>query len=80
MEDLNTSGVIDQALLDWATELRILGNEAAHGDNETSRQDAKDALEFTEAMLSYIYTYRQNFDLFKRRRDANKEIQKKSHG
>ena len=68
MEALKGNGVIDQTLLDWATELRILGNEAAHGEGEISRQDAKDALEFTEAMLSYIYTYRQNFDFFECRR------------
>jgi hypothetical protein len=78
MKALKDNGVIDQTLLDWATELRALGNEAAHGDGEISRQDAKDALEFTEAMLSYIYTYRQSFDFFKRRRDANKKRPKKS--
>lgn len=76
LDALRAKGVIDQTLLDWATELRMLGNEAAHGDGEVSRQDAKDALEFTEAMLSYIYTYQQSFDLFKRRRAADKMASK----
>jgi hypothetical protein len=80
IEALKNHGVIDQTLLDWATELRLLGNEAAHGDGEISRQDAKDALEFTEAMLSYIYTYRQSFDFFKRRRDVDKTTSKRPAG
>lgn len=75
---LHANDSIDETLLAWATELRGLGNEAAHGDGEVSRQDAKDALEFTEAMLGYIYTYRQNFDLFKSRRAAEKQVRVKA--
>lgn len=76
LQALKDDGLIDQTLLDWATELRGLGNEAAHGDRDIGRTEAKDALEFTEAMLSYVYTYRQNFDLFKRRRDADRQAKK----
>lgn len=72
IEALKDQGVIDAALFDWATELRMLGNEAAHGVGQISREDAKAALEFTEAMLSYVYTYRQNFNLFKSRRASAK--------
>ncbi len=55
MEALKDSAVIDQALLDWATELRILGNEAAHGDAEISRQDAKDAKRDEECAVQMLH-------------------------
>jgi hypothetical protein len=76
LESLHQSGFIDKALLEWATELRFLGNEAAHGSRSIARQDAKDAIEFTEALLSYVYTYRQSFELFKRRRAESKKTNK----
>ncbi len=52
LEALHASDFIDRNLLEWATELRFLGNEAAHGVGEVDRKDAKDAVEFAEAMLS----------------------------
>jgi hypothetical protein len=79
LRDLHAKGVIDQTLLDWAMELKALGDEAADSDGQVTRQDANDALEFTAATLGYVYTYRQSFDFFKRRRDAEKQARKQAH-
>jgi hypothetical protein len=74
VKDLKVQGIIDNRLYEWAEALRIFGNEAAHDVNVTvSRRDAKDILEFTEALLEYIYTYRDKFQRFMNRRKQNSE-------
>lgn len=61
--------LIEGRLLDWAQELRVLGNEAAHfTGNPVSRQDAQDALELAEALMDYLYVFTAPFNEFKSRR------------
>ena len=51
--------------------LRISGNEAAHDVNvTTSPEDARDILEFTNALLEYVFTFRDKFEEFKKRRSG----------
>lgn len=71
LEALKTKGVIDERLLEWATELRMAGNAAAH-DIATvdNRQDAQDVLDFTEAIADYVFTLRKKFEEFQTRRKA----------
>lgn len=72
LEKLQEDGVIEAQLFEWAEALRVLGNEAAHGvGSQTSRQDSEDILEFTEALTQYVFTYRDKFKQFKRRRANN---------
>jgi hypothetical protein len=72
LEKLKENGTIEARLFEWAEALRTLGNEAAHGVNSTiSAQDSKDIIEFTEALTEYVFTYRDKFAAFVRRR--NKE-------
>jgi len=70
------NGVIDKNLHDWATELRFLGNDAAHELDPIERQDAPDASELVDATLNYLYTYRRSFEDFKRRRSQRKHVGK----
>ena len=66
---LHEERIIEAQLFQWAEALRNLGNEAAHGvDSQTSRQDCEDILEFTEALAQYVFTYRDRFEKFKKRR------------
>jgi hypothetical protein len=68
---LKDTGVIENRLYEWADALRISGNEAAHDVNITiSPDEAKDLLEFTNALLEYVFTFRDKFEEFKRRRAA----------
>jgi hypothetical protein len=71
VQKLRDDGVIDDQLYNWSDALRIAGNEAAHGQGEaTSESDARDMLEFTNAILEYLFSYRDRFEQFQRRRDA----------
>jgi hypothetical protein len=66
---LRDDGVIESRLFEWAEELRVSGNAAAHGvDSTVSRQDCENILEFTEALAQYVFTYRHKFQQFKERR------------
>lgn len=65
---------IDKRLYEWSDQLRIIGNEAAHGISVTSSpQDARDALDFTIAIIDYLFSYRDQFEKFKARRPKREE-------
>ena len=69
LKEMRDKGIIENRLYEWADALRISGNEAAHGVNtKISPQDAKDILEFTIALLEYVFTFRDRFEQFKKRR------------
>ena len=73
LNELRSRGIIEGRLFEWADELRLAGNEAAHDvDVEFSTQDAGDAVEFTKALLEYVYTFREKFEQFKQRRQKRK--------
>jgi Domain of unknown function (DUF4145) len=69
LKKLKDNGMIDERLFEWSDALRVVGNEAAHGVGLSIDQaDAKDTLEFTNAILDYIFSYRDRFEQFKKRR------------
>jgi hypothetical protein len=71
LKKLRESNVIESRLFDWAETLRVAGNEAAHEVGvKVSGEDARDLLDFTEALLEYVITYRDRFDEFTKRRQA----------
>lgn len=71
---LKNEGVINEQLFEWAHELRLIGNEAAHNiEINFSNTDAKDALDFTIAILDFTYSFKDKFDRFKHRRLSNKQ-------
>jgi hypothetical protein len=61
------------------------GNEAAHGVGTTvSKQDARDLLDFTTAIIDYLFSYRDQFEKFRTRRKGkslsrNEEKQAVTH-
>lgn len=66
--------MIDTKLHSWTDSLRLIGNDVAHElDIEIHPQDAKDALEFVEATISYIFILGQKFHDFELRRQRNEE-------
>lgn len=69
LRKMRDDGLIDERLFEWSDALRAIGNEAAHGVGITiSQPDAKDTLEFANAILDYIFSYRDRFEAFKKRR------------
>lgn len=68
---LKENNIINDQIFEWANELRISGNEAAHKISSTfSNADAKDILDFTIAILDYSYSFQEKFKKFKQRRNA----------
>jgi hypothetical protein len=61
--------LIDKRLYEWSDQLRLIGNEAAHGVGiVSSAQDARDGLDFTIGIIDYLFSYRDQFEKFKQRR------------
>lgn len=72
LSDLKSRGVVDARLHEWADHaLRALGNDAAHDVNAlVSREDARDAIEFTRAIIEYLFVFADAFHRFKARRES----------
>ena len=70
LKQMKEEGIIEKRLFEWAEALRLFGNEAAHGVDVTiSKDDAKDILEFTQALVEYVFTFRDKFNAFINRRN-----------
>ena len=71
IEKLRANGTINDQLFEWANELRLLGNEAAHNIGiEFSAVDSRDILDFTIAILDFTYSFKDKFDRFKERQKS----------
>lgn len=70
LEHLRTTGKLDERFHEWADHvLRGLGNDAAHDvDQIISRADARDALDFTKALIQQMFVLEAAFKRFKERR------------
>jgi len=69
LQQMQADGLIEGRLLEWAEELRVLGNEGAHfTGRRVAREDAQDALALAEALLDYLYVFSAQFAEFKKRR------------
>ncbi len=70
LKKLKEKGLIDGVLAEWAKALRLAGNRGAHFSGEVvSREDAENALAFTEALLDHVYVLRKRFEDFMNRLD-----------
>ena len=68
LKELKEKGLIEGKLVEWAEALRNFGNAAAHGvELRISPEDARDIIEFTEALIEYVFTYKDKFAAFTRR-------------
>jgi hypothetical protein len=64
-------GAISQEIHDWANELRAIRNIGAHATQQKlSRQDARESLDFLQAILETIYYMRPKFVAMKARRQT----------
>jgi len=75
LKEMKNKGIIENRLFEWAEALRITGNKAAH-DVETviSIQDAKDIIQFTDALLEYVFTFKDKFNEFTKRRKKSESV------
>lgn len=71
---LRDMGVIDAKLHAWTEGLRLIGNDAAHEfEIDVSAEDARDALDFVEAALTYAFVLGKKFEEFQARRQNRKK-------
>jgi len=74
LKELKDKEIIENRLHEWADALRVLGNEAAHDVNITiTAEDTKDLIDFTHALLEYVFTFRDKFENFKNRRNKQEQ-------
>jgi len=73
LKKMHEQQLIDDRLFEWSDLMRTAGNEAAHGVGlSVSQPDAKDILEFTNAIMDYLFSFRVRFEEFKLRRQKDK--------
>lgn len=66
---LHEQKIIDDRLFEWAEALRGDGNLAAHDPQANiSHRDAADLVQFTQAILDYVFVLHHRFEEFKQRR------------
>lgn len=74
LEKLHEANVIDDRLFEWANALRDDGNLAAHDlEVQISAKDAEDLVDFTEAILDYVFVLRDRFEEYKKRRTTSRK-------
>lgn len=71
---LRSTQILDDTLYNWANELRLIGNDGAHShDLVVTQQDAKDSIEFFDALITYLYHLVNQYNQLTSRRQANKQ-------
>jgi hypothetical protein len=70
LKELKDKGVIDDRLYQWSEELRKHRNIGAHATEEKiSKEDAKDLLDFAQAICDYVFVLNAKFNRFIKRKN-----------
>jgi tRNA-dihydrouridine synthase len=74
LKELLDQGIIDGRLFEWSEALKSLRNIGAHATGvAVSEQDARDLLDFANAICEYIFVLAAKFEEFMERRRTNGE-------
>ena len=69
LKNLRDKKGLEETFYTWANELRLIGNDGAHShDVIIEQQDAKDSLDFFDALITYLYHLVDNYNKLKVRR------------
>ena len=69
LKKLKEKGIIDDRLFQWGEELRKHRNIGAHATGEKiSKEDAKDLLDFVNAICEYVFVLTERFNKFMERK------------
>jgi hypothetical protein len=75
LKKLKDIGILSTEMYQWSDELRLLGNDCAHDHNEiVTKEDAKDSIDFFEALITYLYQLTIKYNNLKERRKGTKEL------
>jgi hypothetical protein len=65
LAELKAKGVIDERLFAWAEALRKERNIGAHAsDQDTTKENAQDVIDFTIAIFDYVYTLSEKYEKY----------------
>lgn len=65
LAELKSKGVIDERLFSWAEALRKERNIGAHAsDEDTTKENAQDIVDFTIAIFDYVYTLSEKYERY----------------
>lgn len=74
IDDLASKGKITNALKEMAHDIRKLGNDGAHPDEDglgdVQKEDAEDIVEFTRQYFEHVYVMPARSEAFRRRREG----------
>ncbi len=74
LQELKKKKIIDEMIYDWGETLRKERNIGAHASTEKiSKKDANDILDFTNAIVEYIYTLSEKYREFQKRKTNKKK-------
>jgi hypothetical protein len=65
LDEMSGRGIVDARVLDWLNALAPLAETP--GNEPVSRETAREVVEFTDALLSYLYTFRDRLEEFRQR-------------
>jgi hypothetical protein len=71
VSNLAAKGLLPPVMKEWANELRVLGNESAHpevGKTGPTARDAKDAIEFLDFLIQYLYDLPKQINEYRARK------------
>lgn len=69
LKSLKNKGILEDTIYKWANELRLIGNDGAHShDQIVTQEDAKDSIDFFDALITYLYHLISQYDKLKKRR------------
>jgi hypothetical protein len=75
LKKLKDKGLLENTFYNWSNELREIGNLGAHShDIEITKQDAKDTLEFFEALILYLYHLVDKYNELIKRKKYSKSL------
>ncbi len=72
LKKLASDGKLAPQMSEWAEEIRLDRNVAAHHDDEFTQAEADQILGFTEAFLTYLYSLPEMIHERRRERDVSK--------
>jgi hypothetical protein len=72
LAELKAKGVIDERLFEWAEALRKERNIGAHAsDQDTTKENAQDVIDFTIAIFDYVYTLSEKYEKYVARKSSH---------
>jgi len=69
LKKLKEKHILEETIYNWSNELRLIGNDGAHSHEKIiDKQDAKDSIDFFDALITYLYHLVDQYNNLKTRR------------